>query len=70
MNNFFYKGLCDNIKLLVDAFVGGQLSTIRQSQVKGIFENLSKTATWKGEKRVAPTAKFEANIAETIQREL
>ncbi|XP_057548051.1 uncharacterized protein LOC130826485 [Amaranthus tricolor] len=46
LNTFFYDGLNDTTKALLDSEVGGQLSKIPCNQVKAKIEEVSKNSAW------------------------
>lgn len=48
LNIFFYNGLNDPTKALLDSSVGGQLSNIPCNVVKGKIEKIAKNFTWGG----------------------
>ncbi|CAO2840803.1 unnamed protein product, partial [Amaranthus hypochondriacus] len=48
LNTFFYDGLDDSTKALLDSAVGGQLSKIPCDRVKAMIEEVAKNSTWGG----------------------
>lgn len=71
LNKFFYNGLTDHTKTLVDSAVGGQLSKVPQTEVKAKFEELAASATWSGIRRSTPRGMLDtSNTTSTIKEEL
>ena len=46
LNTFFYDGLNDFTKALLDSAVGGQLSKVPCNQVKAKIEEVAKNSSW------------------------
>ena len=70
LNTFFYDGLNDSTKALLDSSVGGQLSKIPQNIVKNTIEEVAKNCSWGVWGRSKQKGLFELSGADAINAKL